>query len=96
MNDALTNAPAWLLDYVGAVVVVDLDEQFLVLGTLRSISAEHLGFTDADLHDHRESNSTKEVYVIESRSLGVRVNRQRLDIPLTRMIAISRLDDVAT
>ena len=48
----------------------------------------------ADLHDHREANSTKEVYALESRQIGVRVNRQRVAIPRQQLVAISLLDDL--
>jgi hypothetical protein len=84
----------WLKTYVGAVVVCDLDELYVVIGTLRDFDEHHLTFSEADLHDHRESNSTKEVYVLESRKIGVRVNRSHLSVPMRRLVAISRLDEV--
>ena len=82
----------WLAPYLGQVVVADLDEFFMVLGTLQTISADCLVFTDADLHDHREANSTKEVYAIESKKIGVRVNRVQVAIPRHRLVAISLLE----
>jgi hypothetical protein len=85
----------WLRPYVGHVVVCDLDEYYLVIGTLAEVGTDHVVFTEADLHDHREANSTKEVYIIESRKIGVRVNRKRLTVPLRRLVAISRLDEVS-
>ena len=84
----------WLAPFVGKVVVADLDEFFLVIGTLAELGADHLLFTDADLHDHRESNSTKEVYAIESLRIGVRVNRTRVLIPRRRLVAMSLLEDL--
>lgn len=90
-----TGGSEWLQRYVGAVVVCDLDEFYLVIGTLAVADDHHLVFEHADLHDHREANSTKEVYVIETRKVGVRVNRQRLAVPLRRLVSISRLDEVA-
>jgi hypothetical protein len=85
----------WLQPYVGHVVVCDLDEYYLVIGTLAEARGEHLVFTEVDLHDHREANSTKEVYIIETRKVGVRANRKRLSVPTRRLVAISRLDEVA-
>ena len=85
----------WLKPYVGAAVVCDLDEFYMVIGVLAELGSDHLLFTEADLHDHREANSTKEVYVLETRKLGVRANRKRLAIPLRRLVAISRLDEIA-
>jgi hypothetical protein len=76
------------------VVVVDLAEQYLVIGTLAEIHESHLVLVDVDLHDHREANSTKDVYLIETRQLGVRVNRRRVVLPRANIIALSRLEDV--
>ncbi len=82
----------WLAPYVGKLVVADLDEFFLVIGTLVEIGTDHLTFTDADLHDHREANSTKEVYIVESLKIGVRANRTRVAVPRHRLVAISLLE----
>ena len=84
----------WLRPYVGKVVIADLDELYMVIGTVAEIGADHLLFIDADLHDHREANSTKEVYALESRKIGVRVNRTRVAVPLRRLVAISLLEDL--
>jgi hypothetical protein len=82
----------WLTPYVGKIVVADLDEFFMVLGTLQAVAADALVFTDADLHDHREANSTKEVYAIETKKIGIRVNRVQVAIPRHRLVAISLLE----
>jgi hypothetical protein len=84
----------WLSSFIGLVVVADLDDQYIVVGTLTAVAPDHLAFANADLHDHRESNSTKDVYVIESRKIGVRVNRHKLWIPRHRLVALSPLADV--
>jgi len=86
---------AWLNGLIGQVVVVDLDESYLVIGTLRFIDEHHLSLTEADLHDHHESNCTKDVYLLETRQLGVRFNRKNVAIPRSRVLAISRLEDIA-
>ena len=84
----------WLEPYIGKVVVADLDELYLVIGTLTAVGTDHLDFADADLHDHREANSTKEVYALESRTIGVRVNRVKVAVPLRRLVAISLLEEL--
>jgi hypothetical protein len=93
-----TNSPAdpgdWLAVFVGQLVVCDLAEPYLVIGRLESCGPDHLAFAEADLHDHREANSTKEVYALESRQLGVRANRRRVTVPRRQLVAISRLDDL--
>ncbi|MFM2092521.1 MAG: hypothetical protein RLZZ127_3010 [Planctomycetota bacterium] len=86
--------PDWIAPFIGAVVVVDTDADYLAIGTLTAAGPAHLELTDADLHDHREANSTKEVYVLESQRIAVRANRRRVAIPRSRVVAVSRLDDV--
>ena len=83
----------WLAPYVGKTVIVDLDEYFLVIGILAAADADHLEFVEADLHDHREANSTKDVYAIESLKIGVRANRTKVAVPRHRLVAISLLED---
>ncbi len=85
---------AWLQAFVGQLVVIDLDQSYLAIGRLVQAESSHLALADADLHDHQEANCTKEVYLLESRTLGVRANRTRVAIPRARMLAISRLEDV--
>lgn len=82
----------WLLLYVGKVVVADLDEFYMILGTVHAVATDCVVFTDADLHDHREANSTKEVYAIETKKIGIRVNRTQVAIPRHRLVAISLLE----
>jgi small nuclear ribonucleoprotein (snRNP)-like protein len=85
----------WIRGLIGQIVVVDLDESYLVIGTLRGVDEHHLAFTEADLHDHREANCTKDVYLLETRQLGVRFNRKHVAIPRSRVLAVSRLEDIA-
>jgi hypothetical protein len=79
---------------VGQVVVADLAEFYLVIGTLTAVGQDVVEFRDADLHDHREANSTKDVYCLESREIGVRVNRKRVFVPRRQIVAMSLLAEV--
>ena len=86
---------AWLRDLIGQLLVVDLDESYLLIGTLSTVDDHHLAFTEADLHDHREANCTKDVYLLETLQLGVRFNRKHVAVPRSRVLAICRLEDIA-
>lgn len=93
----MNSAPEpWLAGEVGRVVVIDLDGPWLAIGTLRGAGGDHLVLEQADLHDLREGTSTREVYVLESKTLGVRVNRARVLLPLAQVVAVSRLEDVVS
>jgi hypothetical protein len=89
-------ADDWLIALRGQLMVADLDESYLVIGVLAEADGDCLVFTEADLHDHREANCTKDVYLIETLKLGVRANRRRVMVPRRRVVAISKLEDVAS
>jgi hypothetical protein len=80
---------------IGQVVVVDLDGPWIAFGRLERLADGWLELTAADLHDLGEGVSTREVYALETRQLGVRVNRTRVALPISRVIAVSRLEDCA-
>ncbi len=83
----------WLRPLLGQLVVLDLDGDYLAFGRLEAVGRHHLTLVEADLHDHSEANCTKEVYALESKQIGVRVNRAVLHVPRSRLIAVSRLED---
>jgi ABC-type microcin C transport system duplicated ATPase subunit YejF len=88
--------PRWpmLTEMVGAKVVIDLQSPFVALGTLQRIDEQFLELRNADLHDLRDTDTTRENYVAESRATGVKRNRRRLVLFRHEVVAIARLDDV--
>jgi hypothetical protein len=83
-----------LQELMGHEVVVDLGSPFVCLGTLRRIDEHYLELVNADLHDLRDTQSTREVYVAESRATGIKRNRNRLLLVRADMVAVSLLSDV--
>jgi hypothetical protein len=81
---------------VGKVVVVDTDSAFVYLGTLKSVDDQFVVLVEVDAHDGRESPSTKEQYVMETKRYGVKANRREISVRTARVVSISRLDDVVT
>lgn len=79
---------------VGKVVVVDTDSRFVYLGTLDRVDAEFLVMKDVDAHDRRESPSTKEQYIMDTKKFGVKANRKEASVRKALVISISKLDDV--
>ena len=83
-----------IFQYKDALVVVDTASYFLFIGKLVEIGERFLTLEDADVHDRRESPSSNEKYVVESKKYGVRVNRKHVHIRFEEVVCISRLDDV--
>lgn len=78
----------------GKIVVVDTDSRFVYLGTLDRVEAEFLVMKDVDAHDRRESPSTKEQYIMDTKKFGVKANRKEVNVRKALVISISKLDDV--
>jgi len=90
-NGSVRSGPA---DLIGRNVVVDCRGWFIYAGTLESVGEHWLTLADADLHDHRESNSTRDRYIMEIAKHGVRQNRDRVLVRLDMIVSMSALDDV--
>ncbi len=81
-------------EFIGQRIVVDLRSQYVCLGTLKSFDDRFLELRNADLHDLRDTDTTRELYVAESRATGIKRNRKRLLLCRDEMVAIALLDDV--
>lgn len=80
---------------VGQIVVVDLVSTYVCLGELVGLDEVFLELRDADFHDFRDGQASREVYVYDSARLGIRRNRSRVLIRIADVAAVSRLDDIA-
>jgi small nuclear ribonucleoprotein (snRNP)-like protein len=81
-------------EFVGHKIVVDLHSQYVCLGTLKKFDNHFLDVRNADLHDLRDTDTTRENYVADSKATGIKRNRKRVLLVLTEVVAVSRLDDV--
>jgi hypothetical protein len=83
-----------LEEYLGQKVVVDMRSPFVCLGTLKRIDEMWLELANADVHDLRDTQSTREIYVSESRATGIKRNRKNVLVVRADVVAVSLLDDV--
>ena len=81
-------------EFIGKHVVVDVEAPFVYLGRLQAIHDKTLVLKGADVHDLRDSATTREVYVRESRVHGIQPNRKTVYIRLDKVVSISPLEDV--
>ena len=79
---------------VGREVVIDAVSQYVYLGKLSGYDAKYVVLEQADVHDLRDTTTTRELYVIDSRRLGIRTNRERVLVRLEEIVSLSALDDV--
>jgi small nuclear ribonucleoprotein (snRNP)-like protein len=83
-----------LQNFVGEKVVIDMKAEYVCLGTLLSVDDHFLELKNADLHDLRDTDSTRENYVIASVKTGIKRNRRKLLLFRSELVAIARLEDV--
>ena len=83
-----------LQNLVGQTVIVDMRSQFVCLGTLKGFDETWLALRNADLHDLRDTQTSRENYVAEARLTGVKRNRKHVLLARADAVAIGLLEDV--
>ena len=81
-------------EMIGQEVVLDAASMYVFLGRVDSFDHRYVVLTEADVHDLRDSTTTRERYVIEARMHGVRPNRKKVIVDLSQIVSISPLEAV--
>lgn len=84
-----------LIEYIGEKIVVDLKSPYVCLGTLTRIDDHFLELKAADLHDLRDTDTSRENYVAASVLTGIKRNRKKVLLFRSDVVAVSRLSDVS-
>lgn len=79
---------------IGEKIVVDLKSPFVCLGTLLSFDEHFLELKNADLHDLRDTDTSRENYVAASMATGIKRNRKRVLVFRNEIAAITRFHDL--
>ena len=83
-----------LQELIGERVVIDMRSPFVCLGILLRLDEHFLELKNADLHDLRDTDTSRENYVAASLSTGIKRNRKRVMIFRSDVVALTRLDDI--
>ena len=83
-----------LEEFLDQKVVIDFRSQFVCLGTLRTVGEHFLELRNADMHDLRDTDTSRENYVAASVATGIKRNRKRILVSRAEVVAVSKLDDV--
>jgi small nuclear ribonucleoprotein (snRNP)-like protein len=81
-------------DLLGREVVLDMVSQYVILGTLTGYDDRYLVLEKADVHDLRDTSTTREIYVLDSHRFGIRSNRSRVLIKIDEIVSLSVLAEV--
>lgn len=83
-----------LTAWTGKQVVLDLASPYVIIGTLNRTDDKYLYLTDADVHDLRDTATTRDLYVVDARRHGVNVNRKEVAVQRDQIVSLSLLEDV--
>lgn len=79
---------------LGREVVLDVTGMYVYVGTLADQDARYLILVNADVHDLRDTNTSRERYVLDCKRHGIRANRARVLVRRDDVVSISALEDV--
>ena len=79
---------------VGRAVVLDVASPYVFLGELVGHTEHYFELADADVHDLRDTNTTRDLYVLDAKRHGVNPNRARVLVRRGEVVSLSALDDV--
>jgi len=86
--------PDALALFINKQVVLDTGTRLFYIGILSEVDEWFYTLTEVDVHDHSESTSTREIYIMDTKRFGVRKNRAKVLVRKNEVISISLLSDV--
>jgi len=80
--------------YLQQRVVLDLNSSYVCLGKLVRIDTHHYVLEDADLHDLRDSPTTRENYTVAAKLSGIKANRKQVLIRSDEVVAVALFKNI--
>ncbi|MCA9040996.1 MAG: hypothetical protein KDA65_11660 [Planctomycetaceae bacterium] len=90
----MSETPNLLETLLKQEVVIDVRSEYVYIGKLMAYDDHYLVLKQADVHDLRDSSTTREVYVLEAKRHGYPWNREQVLLRREEAISISLLADV--
>lgn len=83
-----------LEQYLKQKIVLDTRSSWIYIGVLEAVTASSVVLSEVDVHDSKATSTSKELYVLESKTTGIKANRSLAYINLDYVVSFSALDDV--
>ncbi|MEN8152474.1 MAG: hypothetical protein ABFR75_00500 [Acidobacteriota bacterium] len=83
-----------LKKYLKKKIVVDTSSSWIYIGNLKNIGENSIELTDVDVHDSKDTTTTKEIYLVRSKETGIKSNRENVFINLDYIVSFSPFDKV--
>jgi hypothetical protein len=83
-----------LSDWIGEIVVIDCSHPYVAIGTLHFVGEDFLELVQADMHDLRDSTTSREIYLVKVIRHGLFPNRRSLVFRMEHVVGVSTLEEV--
>src|SRR5262245_28110713 len=80
-------------EMIGQTVIVDMRSPYVCMGVLSRIDERMIELRDADVHDMRDTITTRENYIAANAATGIKRNRTRVLLMRDDIVAVSLLED---
>ncbi|MCP5103173.1 MAG: hypothetical protein GY950_07340 [bacterium] len=80
--------------YLNRQVVLDTRSSWVYIGLLEEVTAHCAVMSEVDVHDNKDTASSKELYLLQSRATGIKSNRRSVYVNLEYIVSFSPLEDV--
>jgi hypothetical protein len=75
-------------------IVLDTNSSWTYIGTLEEVTDHCAILSEVDVHDNKDTPSSKEMYIWQSSTSGIKANRNRAFINLDFAVSFSLLEDI--
>jgi hypothetical protein len=75
-------------------VVLDMSSPYVCMGKLIRASEHYYELEDADIHDLRDTPTTRENYVVATKLSGIKPNRKHVFIRAAEVVAVALFKNV--
>ena len=80
----------------GRDVVLDVSSPYVYLGRLVSWDRAYFHLENVDVHDLRDTHTTRDLYVLDAHRYGINSNRKRAMVRIADVVSLSALEDVTS
>jgi len=80
--------------YLKQQIVLDTRSSWIYTGVLEEVTQHCAVLSGVDVHDNKDTATSKELYVLQSKTTGIKSNRQLVYVNLDYVVSFSRLEDV--
>ena len=80
--------------FIGQRIVLDTASSWVYLGRLEKVTDHCAVLSEADAHDITDTDASKEYYLFDAKTTGIKANRDRVHVSLAAVVSFSLVDAV--